>query len=210
MELFLVEASGLIDPKTFEYDDKDLWLYESGSYYCSASTLQQLHSLGCRISGTSPLDGWNCLFVSVMDSENPSNSRDFEKIQFLLSVFDDVYARDRKGATVFDWVNEDVNGLHSPGSYRRDLWYCALERVGIDISDHLAHHPRIGVYNKTEYCCYTPEHYRALKRLQSWDQSNFRSQMDNLLQENPLDEEESREMERIRELGFEPEEDESW
>ena len=43
-----------------------------------------------------------------------------------------------------------------------------------------------------------PEHYHALKHLQSWDEDNFRSQMDRLLQEIPLDEDEALEMERLR------------
>ena len=43
-----------------------------------------------------------------------------------------------------------------------------------------------------------PEHYHALKHLQSWNSSNFRSQMDRLLQEILLDEDEALEMERLR------------
>ena len=43
-----------------------------------------------------------------------------------------------------------------------------------------------------------PEHYHALKHLQSWDEDNFRSQMDHLLQEIPLDEDEALVMELLR------------
>jgi hypothetical protein len=83
---------------------------------------------------------------------------------------------------------------------QRDLWYCALERASIDIRDHLTSHPRIAVHDTTISNRYTPEHYHALRHLQSWDESNFRSQTDRLLQEIPLNKEESREMELIRKI----------
>jgi hypothetical protein len=131
-----------------------------------------------------------------------STSDDFERLQFLLTVFDDIYAQDNEGHTIFDFVDKERSEMGSFDTYRRDLWYCALNRAAIDVSDHLTRHPRIAVYKTSEHTFldYTPEHYHALKHLQSWDESNFRSQMDRLLQEIPLDEEESLEMERIREL----------
>jgi hypothetical protein len=197
MELFLAEESGFFDPKTFEFAGEDLWLSASKSPSPHAlPALQKLHSLGCKASGTDR-HGWNCLFLSIMKPHNPATSDDLEELQFLLGVFDNVYAQNAKGYTIFDLVSQ-----FSFSSYQRDLLYCALERADIDLNDHLTHHrhPRIAVYETITNPCwyYTPEHYHALKHLQSWDQSNFRSQMDCLLQEIPLDEEESREMERFR------------
>jgi hypothetical protein len=194
--MFFVEGSDFFDPKTFEYEGKDLWLFASEKG--SSSALQKLHKLGCKTSGTD-LNGRNCLFLSIMNSEKPNTSDDFEKLQFLLGIFDNISAQDAQGCTIFDLVNGDTSRLFSPGSYQRDLLYCALERVGIDISDHLTQYPRIGLYKSSTYGQYTPEHYRALNHLQSWDDTNFRSQMDRLLQEIPLDEEESRGMESVRE-----------
>jgi hypothetical protein len=206
MKLFFAEGSAFFDPKTFEYEGKDLWLFASERHTHSASALQSLHRLGFKTSGTDS-HGWNCLFMSIMNSCDPSTSDDFERLQFLLSVFDDVYAQDFKGCTIFDLVNDDTC---SPGSYRRDLWYCTLERAGIDISHRVVDQASIAVHSAAlGNCKYTPEHYHALKHLRSWDPSNFRSQMDRLLQEIPLDEDESREMERILELEFKTEEESS-
>jgi hypothetical protein len=97
---------------------------------------------------------------------------------------------------IFDRVDNGQDDHN--GSYRRDLWYCTLERAGIDVSSHLAQHPRVPSYQEVTFHEYTPEHYHALKHLQSWDHSNFRSQMDRLLQKIPLDEDEALEMERLR------------
>jgi hypothetical protein len=197
MGLFLVEGSGFFDPKTFEYAGKETWLLASERH--SVSELRMLHNLGFTTSGTDHR-GWNCLFMSIMSFYDPSTSEFFEKVQFLLGVFDDVYAQDIEGRTIFDLVNEDRSDSYSQTSYRRDVWYCALERAGIDVRDYLTRHPHIAVRKSSFREAYTPEHYHALKHLQSWDESNFRSQMDRLLEEIPLEEEESHEMERIREL----------
>jgi hypothetical protein len=117
-------------------------------------------------------------------------------VQFLLSIFGDIHARDTAGRTIFDHV--DNAQTEDNGSYQRDLWYCALERAGIDVGPHLVHRPRVPSYRLDGLDDYTPEHYHALKHLQSWDVDNFRSQMDRLLQEIPLDEDEALEMERLR------------
>jgi hypothetical protein len=197
--MFSSEGGGFFDPKTFKHGDQHIWLHTSRSMWPHAlPILRKLHASGCKISEVDR-NGYNCLFLSIMHSYSPIDSREFERLQFLLSVFDRVYAQDVEGCTIFDLVNGRKKIAHWLGSYPRDLLYCALERAGIDISDYLARHPRIGVYETTYMDEYTPEHYHALKHLQSWNVSNFRSQMDRLLQEIPLDEEESLEMERILE-----------
>jgi hypothetical protein len=191
MEVFLVEGSGFLDPKTFEHQGKDLWLIasESPSQF-AAPALKRLHSSGCKTSGTDPR-GWNCLFMCIMNTFDSLTSRDLDKLEFLLSVYDDIHARDYEGHTIFDLVNKDINKPPWGEYYRRDLWYCALQRASIDISNHLARHPRIAAYSHI----YPREHYHALKHLQSWDRSNLRFQMDRLLEEIPLDEEEYLEVE---------------
>ena len=65
----------------------------------------------------------------------------------------------------------------------------------MDIRSHLVQYPRVPSY-KMIWREYTPEHYHALKHLQSWNRENFRAQMDRLLEEIPLDEDEALEMER--------------
>lgn len=159
------------------------------------SILQRLVDAGCDIAEKDDR-GWNCLFHSVSESRQPEASYEFEELRYLLSIFDDIYARDAKGRTLFDHVDESQGDIH--GSYRRDLWYSALERSGIDVSLHLVQHPRVPSYKMRKYGEYTPEHYHALKHLQSWDRYNFRSQMERLLQDISLDEDEALEMERLR------------
>lgn len=162
--------------------------------------MHKLVNAGCDIAEKDD-DGWNCLFHSVLSSDQPDASYEFERLQYLLSIFDDIYARDASGGTIFDHLgNYQQYKLY--GTYRRDLWYCALERAGIDVSSHLAQQPRVPSYRieRTPIYSYryTPEHYYALKHLRSWDEDNFRSQMDRLLQEVPLDEDEALAMEQLR------------
>ena len=157
------------------------------------SILQICIDLGYDIA-EKDVGGHNCLFVSVLNSFSCATSDGLERLQYLLSIFDDIYARDTDGCTIFDHVDDARFDPFGFGSYRRDLWYCALKRASIDVSHRVANHPRKLIYDRW----YTPEHYHALKHLHSWNEDNFRSQMDRLLQEIPLDEEEALEMERLR------------
>lgn len=178
-----------------------LWLYTCCDARRSAPwILQRLKDAGCNIAEKDDY-GWNCLFYCVLMSDRSKVSYQFEALQYLLSIFNDIHARDIGGRTIFDLVHEFPNS-HS-GSYRRDLWYCSLERAGVDINSHLVQHPRVPSYRLEEYFEYTPEHYHALKHLESWDETNFRSQMDRLLQEIPLDEDEALEMERLQRTRLE-------
>jgi hypothetical protein len=159
------------------------------------SDLQRIIDAGCNIA-EKDANGWNCLFYSVLYSHKPGSSFDIEKLQYLLSIFDDIYATDTQGRTIFDLVDNDQDS--GSDSYCRDLWYYALERAGIDVSSHLVQHPRVPSYSMWIWDEYTPEHYHALKHLEYWDEDNFRSQMDRLLQEIPLNDEEALEMERLQ------------
>jgi hypothetical protein len=191
-----VEGISFIDVKSFCHDGTSLWLdacrWASHSFKL---ILQRIIDAGCNVAEKDSA-GQNCLFHGVNGSSYPENSDDFEKLQYLLSIFDDIYATDTQGRTIFDLVDNSPD--HVYGSYQRDLWYCALERAGIDVSSHLVQHPRVSYYKTRKYSEYTPEHYHALKHLKSWDRFNFRSQMDRLLQEIPLDEDEALEMERLQ------------
>ena len=59
-------------------------------------------------------------------------------------MFDDIHARDAEGLTIFDHIDYLPDCLY--GGYRRDLWYCALERAGIDVSFHLVENPSVPSY----------------------------------------------------------------
>lgn len=196
----LTEGKEFVHLKTFRYEHMSLWMGAcSGARESSPLVLQKLLDAGCDIAERST-DGFNCLFHSVMKAKFCSTSDELQRLQFLLSKFEDIYAKDAQGCTVFDRV--DTFTGKSGGSYQRDLWYCALERAGIDVSLHTANHPRMAAYEadvERNFGKYTPEHYHALKHLQSWSYHDFRPQMDRLLKDIPLNEEESREMERIRE-----------
>lgn len=163
-----------------------------------------LRDAGCDVAETDD-DGRNCLFHSVLGLEfrSPDFSYDFEQLVYLLSIFDDIHAKDAKGHTIFDHLKNKQDDSY--GSYRRDLWYCALERAGIDVSSHLVRHPRVPSYTMRSWVRYTPEHYHALKHLQSWNYKNLRAQMDRLLEEIPLDEDEALEMEGLRQEKLEME-----
>jgi hypothetical protein len=191
-----VEGISFIDVKSFRHNGTSLWLdacrWASHSFKL---ILQRIIDAGCNVAEKDS-EGQNCLFHGVNGSCYPEKSYDFEKLQYLLGVCDDIYATDAQGRTLFDHF-DDIEDKYC-GSYRRDLWYCALERAGIDVSSHLVQHPRVPSYTMERYEEYTPEHYHALKHLKSWDRFNFRSQMDRLLQEIPLDEDEALEMERLQ------------
>jgi hypothetical protein len=194
--LIFDEAVGFLDIKNYRYEDRSLLLstcrYAPNS---SRSNLQRLINAGCDIAEKDD-NGWNCLFHGLYLVGEPDTSYELERLRYLLSIFDDIYATDTQGRTIFDLVDNSPD--HVYGSYQRDLWYCALERAGIDVSSHLVQHPRVSYYKTRKYSEYTPEHYHALKHLKSWDRFNFRSQMDRLLQEIPLDEDEALEMERLQ------------
>ena len=159
--------------------------------------LKALLDMGCDINETAVNlpripDGWTCLFLQVLRAPCPKTSRTFEVTRFLIRQRANIYAKDGYGLTIFDHVGAAMASESS--SYRRDLWYCALQREGIDIGAMIEEHPRIAKYDED----YTPEHYRALCHLDHWTDENLSQQVHNLLEAYPWSEEEISEISRIR------------
>lgn len=150
-------------------------------------------------------DGWNCVFFLVLDAEVKYNSGDFESLRLLLRHSVNIHAKDASGLTIFD----HVNALPSKSnSYQRDLWYCAIQREGVDVGDEQRMQNGTPLYD--EY--YTPEDYRALCFLEHWNSFNLEEQVYDLLEQHPWTEEEwlvmqpiyqKREAERAAERGAE-------
>ena len=137
--------------------------------------------------------GWNCLFQCVAFASFPQSARELRALRSLLAVLDDVHATDIWGNDIFSYANEEKQWYDYPheedcGSYRQDLWYCALKRTGLDARYNIAPRARIARYTTL----YTPKHYRALCHLDFWDVDDFDSQVDDLLREYPMTEEETR------------------
>ena len=107
--------------------------------------------------------GWNCLFQWVSGSRTPWFSEDFEALQYLLTVFGDIFARDTTGMDIFDLVY-DFTHRQENGSYREDLWYCALYRSGLALTFNLPTPPMPPVFSSR----YNIQHYRALLYLDTW------------------------------------------
>ena len=110
--------------------------------------------------------GRNGLIKAVLGSSFPSTSAEFEALQYLLTVSDDIFARDACGNNIFHLVH--WYPYHRPnrvGSYLEDLLYCALYRSGLALRVPIP--PPLGppVFNSQ----YTVQHYRALLYLDTWD-----------------------------------------
>lgn len=109
--------------------------------------------------------GRNCLFNCILESIDHSTSLEFEALRYLLTIFDDFFACDSSYCTIFDrTAHGQARPWRSRGSYRQDMWYCALYR-----SD-LAHRlnippPSTGPIFSPRY---TKEDYRALLYFGSW------------------------------------------
>jgi hypothetical protein len=121
----------------------------------------------------------------------PGGSGDFEITRFLIKQRANLFARDASGLTIFDHLNAALE--KNPTSYQRDLWYCALQREGIDIGETIQAHPRVARYDKS----YTPEHYRALCYLDRWTKEKLSEQTHDSLEACPWSEEEISELCRI-------------
>lgn len=110
--------------------------------------------------------GFNCLFVFMSNANRPRTVEEMRALSFLLTIFDDIYAHDARGNDVFAYVNEvkewprkdNVLKLDAFGSYRQDLWYCALARSGLDVRYGIQSCNRLARYTVH----YTPRHYQAL------------------------------------------------
>lgn len=143
--------------------------------------------------------GFNCLFVFMFRVEEADNVNEFKTLQCLLEIFHDIYALDAKGNDVFAYVNElrdwptrSSRSHTDHGSYKQDLWYCALARSKLDVRYGVQPCKRLARYTKY----YTPKNYSALCHLDDrdrWkDEAVFERQIQALLHEHPLSEEEER------------------
>lgn len=138
--------------------------------------------------------GFNCLFAFMSCARKPSTAKEFKALQYLLSIFDNIYALDATGNDVFTYANElrewpgsYTEPIYECGSYRQDLWYCALARSKLDIRHGVQPCNRLARY--TQY--YTPKHYLALCHLDDWNWWNealFEKQIQPVLQKHPLSE----------------------
>jgi hypothetical protein len=157
----------------------------------SSRTVKALLDMGCDINETYAPDGWNCLFLQSMCASSPNSSYEFDTLRCTLRHRGDIFAKDAAGRTVFDHVNATSN-LEFSG-YRRDLWYCALQREGIDVGPTAGMQSRVAVYNRF----YTPQHYRALCYLDDWTEKDLSRQVHETLEGCPWTEEEISELSRI-------------
>jgi hypothetical protein len=161
------------------------------------SLLQMFVDKGVNVRETDEY-GFNCLFAFVSRAKNPGIAREVRALQYLLSIFDDIYALDATGHDIFAYTNElrDWPGSYREpyyecGSYRQDLWYCALARSKLRDRHNIQSCNRLARY--TRY--YTPKHYLALCHLDDWDlrgESLFTEQIQISPQECLLSEDEER------------------
>ena len=166
-------------------------------------TLQRMIDAGADTAEVDDL-GRNCLFQCVAYASIPNSAKEFRALRSLLAVFDDIYATDIWGIDIFSYVNEEKRWIDPQyrdfGSYRQDLWYCALKRSGLGARYDMAPCARIARY--TPY--YTPKHYLALCHLDSWNCDDFDGQVNHLLLLHPMTEEETQLTKRLEEEGTEP------
>ena len=177
--------------------EQSIWMYGfSQSGTLPLRIVRRLLEMGCDINETAvnlpnTPDGWTCLFLHVLRAFHSGNSREFEVTRFLIRQRANIFAEDGSGLTIFDHANARLTWTSS--SYHQDLWYCALQREGIDIGAIIEVYPRIAKYD--EY--YTPEHYRALCCLDHWTEKNLTQQLHDSLEACPWSEEEVSELSRI-------------
>jgi hypothetical protein len=124
--------------------------------------------------------GWNTLFHLVLCAEAPDSGEELEAVRVLLPVFGNVLTVDRDGHTLFDRIGHERPALPDSeldlstysesfrhyGSYQQDLLYCAILRNGPASLHDLPPLPAGPRFNWS----YTPQHYRALLYLQTWDE----------------------------------------
>lgn len=129
--------------------------------------------------------------MQVLCARYPENSSEFEVTRFLIKQRANLFLKDSSGLTIFDHANAILT--RESTSYRRDLWYCALQREGMDTNTSVEVPPRIAKYNKY----YTPEHYRALCHLDHWTEKDLSRQLRDILEAYPWSEEKISEFSRI-------------
>lgn len=158
--------------------------------------VKELLDMGCDINEAAVNlqnvpDGWNCLFLQILRASHPQTSQEFEVTRLLIKQRANIFAKDGSGLTIFDYAEAEPTRKYS--RYRRDLWYCALQREGIDVGGTIELHPRIVRYNER----YTPEHYRALCYLDHWTEENLSRELQDSLEACPWSQEEISELSRF-------------
>ena len=189
--LFFQESKAFIDLLAKREGGRTYWLMAcKKSRFLNPYTLQRLIDAGADIAETDNL-GWNCLFQCIAYASFPDSAQEFKALRGLLAIFDDIHATDNWGINIFSYVNEQEEWINRHyqdcGSYRQDLWYCALKRSGLDVRYDLAPCERIARYTRW----YTPKHYLALCHLDFWTINDLNDQVDHLLLEYPMTEEEA-------------------
>lgn len=88
----------------------------------SPKILEVLVQAGAMIAEVDD-DGWDCLFKCVEGSYIPWYSSEFKALRFLLTPFEDIFARDTYGRSILDVVAEyQSSPVTGRVSYRQDLW----------------------------------------------------------------------------------------
>lgn len=189
--LCLLSKRSFLDLEAITSTGLSIWLHAclNARQIVTPSLLQDLLDAGFRIDSKTQNhakfpDGWNCLFMLVLNAQEPEDSHELETLRFLLRSSTDVFAKDATGLTVFDHVASSRTERHS--SYQRDLWYCALQREGVDVRSYVEVSPRTALYDDD----YTPEHYSALRFLDEWDGANLERKVSQLLKKELWTEEE--------------------
>lgn len=143
----------------------------------SASMLELLTKRGANVH-VKDMYGRDALFTLIEGGHIWGSH--FDSACCLLSLGLDKYTTDHDGRSIFDVVYgyspEKDPGKFTTGSYKRDLWFSALEHHSRSISDSAerqgsdgwktTYHRMRSVYSRW----YTPFHHRALLRGDAWDE----------------------------------------
>jgi hypothetical protein len=170
------------------------------------SIIETMTRAGCDIHETytpSPdqankqgyVSGWNCLFFVVLHASWPRSSAELEVLRFLIRAGVDPHQQDAAGNTISDYVDDDVDS--KLGTYRRELWYSALEREHVHVDRSAGQWPWTPVYTWK----YRPLHYRALCHLETWERDSVGTQVARVREDFPWSREEAEAMSRIALLG---------
>jgi hypothetical protein len=161
--LILCEGSAFIDLCRVQDGDTSIWMYACQSAFCfpAPKTLQLLIEAGVDVAEVDE-NGYNCLFNCVLMARFPYRSAEFGVLRFLLTVFNDIHAHDVDGYSIFDYI---MVPAPQTGSYRQDMWYCAIYRSGLRSLIDIPPPPSRPVFGAS----YKLENYRALLYLDTWD-----------------------------------------
>jgi hypothetical protein len=165
--MILREGSAFIDLCRVQEGDTSIWRYACQDAWGipTPKVLQLLIEAGANAAEVDE-DGNNCLFNCVLMARHPADSTELEALRFLLTVFDDIHARDSNGYSIFDSVMvQDWTSLPSTGSYQQDLWYCAIYRSGLSSRVEVPPPPSRPVFGAR----YELEDYLSLLYLDNWN-----------------------------------------